>query len=190
MSPCTPVAPILNLDSNFVAFSLRLSLPAGRGRDERPNRDRHTTTRIPLSPHRNYRPSDKFLNESRQVFSSPQFRPRRNVKLIQIRRNTFIFTDLLNLGEIKRIRSLAYQVSRIIGEPSKSGKRRRKFSILVDPNRKVFVHLLFYSEEDRFERSRSLLARRKHRPRCVCRSREPVAEITGRRAIMGVGMFR
>lgn len=190
MSPCTPVAPILNLDSNFVAFSLRLSLPADRGRDERPNRDRHTTTHIPPSPHRNYRPSDKFLNESRQVFSSPQFRPRRNVKLIQIRRNTFIFTDLLNLGEIKRIRSLAYQVSRLIGEPSKSGKRRRKFSILVDPNRKVFVHLLFYSEEDRFERSRSLLARRKHRPRCVCRSREPVAEITGRRAIMGVGMFR
>lgn len=66
MSPCTPVAPILNLDSNFVAFSLRLSLPAGRGRDERPNRDRHTTTRIPsLSPpHPTFiaRPTN-FLNE-------------------------------------------------------------------------------------------------------------------------------
>lgn len=43
MSPCTPVAPILNLDSNFVAFSLRLSLLAGRGRDERPFRELHNT---------------------------------------------------------------------------------------------------------------------------------------------------
>lgn len=168
------------------------SFVTGRPRPRRKTKPRppYDHAYPPLPSSNIYRPSDKFLNESRQVFSSPQFRPRRDVKLIQIRRNTFIFTDLLNLGEIKRIRSLAYQVSRIIGEPSKSGKRRRKFSILVDPNRKVFVHLLFYSEEDRFERSRSLLARRKHRPRCVRRSREPVAEITGRRAIMGVGMFR
>lgn len=106
MSPCTPVAPILNLDSNFVAFSLRLSLPAGRGRDERPNRDRHTTTRIPsLSP-----PHPTFIARPTNFLNERVSPPSKNSIQEEINSNsngnvTFIFTNLASF--LREINSLA-----------------------------------------------------------------------------------